>query len=109
MSEDRRELSGAFTSPDRWSETWQILASPEGTIQQLRITHNTPQQLIDTCQYLSKNTTVTSLEVGTLDLDSGAALALVLEVSSFTPCLTGVASNLKSYQDLFSCMMLHPT
>jgi hypothetical protein len=81
MSEACLELCGAFASTERWQKAWDLLQSKDCSLQELRIPHNTEQQVLETCRALHHNSSVQELHVGVLEEAGAAAVSSLLQVS----------------------------
>jgi hypothetical protein len=86
MSETCLELCGAFASTERWQKAWTLIEGRDCSLQELRISHNTEQQVLETCRALQHNSSVQELHIGVLEEAGAAAVSSLLKVRQELSC-----------------------
>ncbi|GIL47268.1 hypothetical protein Vafri_4127 [Volvox africanus] len=81
MTDSKREISGFFVSVEKFASHVAALASPECATRHLRLFHNESHHTAAVVDALSRNASVTSLDIFELDPVAASSLATVLSAS----------------------------
>ncbi|GLI58816.1 hypothetical protein VaNZ11_000563 [Volvox africanus] len=81
MTDFKREISGFFISVEKFASHVAALASPDCATRHLRLFHNESHHTAAVVNALSRNTSVTSLDIFELDPAAASSLATVLSSS----------------------------